>query len=66
MLQLAKHVLEKSVREQERQLQLQSSSRDSYLTKMAQLEEKCSTLFKTAESATESITTLEANGEDWL
>ena len=50
--------------EQERQLQLQSSSRDNYLTKMTQLEEKCATLFKMAESASENVTILEANGNN--
>lgn len=63
MMQLTKHVLEKKVQEQERQIQLQTSSRDNYLSKMAQLEEKCASLFKVAEDTKEHLDTLEANGE---
>lgn len=63
MMQLTKHVLEKKVQEQERQIQLQTSSRDNYLSKMVQLEEKCASLFKVAEDTKEHLDTLEANGE---
>lgn len=48
--------------EQDRQLQLQMSSRNDYLCKMAQLEEKCSSLFKIAEDTSEQIDKLETNG----
>lgn len=50
------------MQEQERQLQLQNSSRENYFNKMAQLEEKCSSLFKVAEETNEQIDKLKANG----
>lgn len=58
-----KHILEKRVQEQERQIQLHFSSRDDYLSKMTQLEVKCSSLFKIAEDTSEHIERLEANGK---
>ena len=50
------------MQELERQLQLQNSSRDNHLNKMAQLEEKCSLLMSLAEQVKEQIARLEANG----
>ena len=45
------------------QLQLQSSSRDSYLSQMSQLEQKCSTAFRQTSQVTEQMERLESNGE---
>jgi len=39
------------------------SSRDSHLSQMSQLEQKCSTAFKQAAEATEQMERIEANGE---
>ena len=50
------------MQEQDRQIQLYSSSKDDYLSKMVQLEEKFSSLFKISEDTTENIERLEANG----
>lgn len=60
---LTKHNLEKKVQEQDRQLQLQNSSRENHLNKMLQLEEKCSFLFSLAEDVKEQIERLEVNGK---
>ena len=60
--QITKYNLEKKVLEQERQLQLQNSSREGHLDKMAQLEDKCSFLFSLAEEVKEQIERLENNG----
>lgn len=46
----------------ERQLQLQNSSKENHLNKMAQLEEKCGLLFSLAEQVKEQIERLENNG----
>ena len=62
---LTKHNLEKKVQEQDRQLQLQNSSRENHLNKMSQLEEKCSSLFSLAEDVKEQIERLETNGNSY-
>jgi DNA repair exonuclease SbcCD ATPase subunit len=59
---LTKHILEKKIQEQERQIQRHFSSRDDYLSKMTELETKCSALFKIAEDTNEHIERLQANG----
>lgn len=61
-IQLVKYNLEKKVTEQERQLHLQTSSRDSYLSQMNQLDHNCSTALRQAEDISEQMERLEANG----
>ncbi len=60
--QLVKYSLEKKVTEQKRQLQLQSSSRDGYLSQMNDLDEKFSAVLKQADFISEQMEKLEANG----
>ncbi len=55
--------MEKKIQEQERQIQLQNTSRENYLDKIAQIEEKSSFLFKMAEEINEQIARLEINGK---
>lgn len=62
LCQLTKHVLEKKVQEQERQIQLQNSFRENYQTKMTQLEEKCSSLQKLADDTSEEVSSLDGSG----
>ena len=57
-----KYNLEKKVTEQERQLHLQSSSRDTYLSQMSELDHKCFTILKQAEDVSEQIEKLTTNG----
>ncbi len=62
VMKLANHNLEKRVQELERQLQLQNSSRENHLSKMAKLEEKCGQLSSLAEQVKDQIERLEMNG----
>lgn len=48
---------------QEHKLQLHSLSRESYLSQLSQLEERCSGAFKQAAGIAEQIERLEGNGE---
>ena len=48
--------------EQKRQLQLQSSSRDGYLSQMNDLDEKFGAVLKQADFISEQMEKLEANG----
>ena len=61
-IQLVKYNLEKKVTEQERQLHLQTSSRDSYLSQVNQLDQNCSTALRQADDISEQMERLEANG----
>jgi hypothetical protein len=60
--QLSRYNLEKKVQEQERQLHVQSSSRENYLTQVNQLEQNCLSVSKQASEVTEHVERLQANG----
>lgn len=61
-LQLSRYNLEKKVQEQERQLHVQSSSRENYLTQVNQLEQNYLSVSKQASEVTEHVERLQANG----
>lgn len=60
--QLSRYNLEKKVQEQERQLHVQNSSRENYLTQVNQLEQNCLSVSKQASDVTEHMERLQANG----
>ena len=61
-MQLSRYNLEKKVQEQERQLHVQGSSRENYLTQVNQLEQNCLSVSKQASEVTEHMERLQANG----
>lgn len=61
-LQMSRYNLEKKVQEQERQLHLQGSSRENYLSQVNQLEQNCLSVSRQANEVTEHMERLEANG----
>lgn len=59
---MSRYNLEKKLQEQERQLHLQTSSRDNYLSQVNQLKQNCLSVSKQAAEATEYMERLHANG----
>ena len=63
LLQLGRYNLEKKVQEQERQLHVQNSSRENYLTQVNQLEQNCLSVSKQASEVIDHVERLQANGD---
>ncbi|XP_078683049.1 uncharacterized protein LOC144917158 [Branchiostoma floridae x Branchiostoma belcheri] len=58
-LHMCKYSLEQKVKEQERQLKLQACAKDSHLSQMTEMEQKCSSLFLQCRQLTETQDRLE-------
>ncbi|CAH1267580.1 coiled-coil domain-containing protein 73-like [Branchiostoma lanceolatum] len=58
-LHMCKYSLEQKVKEQERQLKLQACAKDSHLSQMTEMEQKCSSLFMQCRQLTETHDRLE-------
>ena len=59
---MGRYNLEKKVQEQERQLHLQSSSRENYLSQVNQLEQNYISVSQQASEVNEHLERLQANG----